>query len=170
MKNKLLLLSNMAIIFMLFLFGNSMTTTPGASSGNGNPAILLLIPIFMLFIILILQWVHLLKNMIFSLRTFTILLISIVIHFTVGIYYQVIMHSKYRDVLATVYKERFGVVDWEYINSITTGFTIHINNQFFNCNTYFMLVSLSIFFWGLSNLIKGWFNKKTRQTSGNDMM
>ncbi|WP_438350715.1 hypothetical protein ACP8HI_08765 [Paenibacillus sp. FA6] len=154
MKTKVFLLVNLVSISLLIMFGNSMTTTPGRSSGNGNPAILLLIPLFLLFIVLIIQWINLLKNKKFSGKILTTTFVLIVIHFIVGGYYQTISYRKYRDFLAEVNADNLGNVDWQYINSITTGFSIHINNQFFNWNTYFLYVSLSIFIWLMSYIIK----------------
>lgn len=154
MKNKILLIINLVILSLLFLFGNSLTTIPGRSSGNGNPAIMLLIPLSILFIILILQWIYLFKDKKISLKNLLTGLIVIVVHFLVGINYQLVRHRKYRNFLAEVYEDNYGFKDWEYINSITTGFSIHINNQFFNWNTFFLLVSLSIFIWLLFCLIK----------------
>ena len=154
MKTKVVLLVNLVSISLLFMFGNSMTTTPGRSSGNGNPAILLLLPLFLLFIVLIIQWINLLKNKNFSARILTTTFVLIVIHFIVGVYYQMISYRKYRDFLAEVNADNLGNVSWHYINSITTGFSIHINNQFFNWNTYFLFVSLSFFIWLMSYIVR----------------
>lgn len=154
MKNKIFLLLNLIVILFIFLFGNSMTTTPGHSSGNGNPAILLLFPLLILFIILIVQWKTLFRKWVVSQTKKITVLVIIFSHFIVGVYYQSVSHGKYREFLAEVYQDQFGSIDWEYINSITSGFSIHINNQFFNLNTYFLFVNLSIFIWMMSNLIR----------------
>lgn len=154
MKPKLFLCINLVVISLIFLFGNSMTTTPGRSSGNGNPAIILLVPLFILFVILVSQWFYILKDKKIKIRSTIIFLLVIVCHCIVGMYYQFISHRNYRDLLAQVYAEEFGSIDWQYMNSITTGFSIHMNNQFFNLNTYLIFVSLSISWWLLSQIVK----------------
>ena len=40
MRDKMFLTLNLVCASLLFKLGNSMTTTPGRSSGNGNPAVL----------------------------------------------------------------------------------------------------------------------------------
>ncbi|MEK5231995.1 hypothetical protein MHB42_09490 [Lysinibacillus sp. FSL K6-0232] len=37
-----------------------------------------------------------------------------------------------------------GTADLHYINAITTGLTIHVNNQYFNLYTFFLLISVSV--------------------------
>lgn len=41
--------------------------------------------------------------------------------------------------------EKDGYVDIQYLQSITSGLTIHVNNQFFNINTFFMFLTSTIF-------------------------
>lgn len=154
MKTKIFLLINLALIIAIFMFGNLMTTTPGRSSGNGNPTILLVPPLLICFIILVIQWISIFKGKRYNIRTITSIFLFILVHFICGVYYQMLSFSKYRAYLAEVYANQFGNVDWQYINSITTGFSIHMNNQFFNWNTYLLFVSLSILMWLLSYMIK----------------
>src|SRR5690606_15309891 len=103
MRKKLPLFINLVLVSLIFFFGNAMTTTPGYTSGNGNPAIILFLPLFVLFIALVVQWVNLLKDRSISLKTLLISLIFIIVHFVAGITYQVRSHHKYRDFLASVY-------------------------------------------------------------------
>lgn len=161
MKKILYLLLNLVVIFLLFMFGNGMTTTPGSSSGNGNPAILLFIPLGILFIVLVVQWFNTIKKKRAHVNATLITILVLVCHFIAGFYYQVASYRKYRDYLAEVYAEQFGSVDWEYINSITSGLDIHINNQYFNWNTYFLFISFSIFIALTINGIKQITEKQT---------
>ena len=154
MKNKALFVT-LIIISFIFIFGNAMTTTPGQTSGNGNPAILLLLPLFVLFIVLIFQWFKVFRDKIISKKAVIILSLLVVCHQVIGIYYQIKSFRSYRISLAEVYEGQFGEIDWDYIDSITSGFSIHINNQYFNINTYFLFLSLSLFVWLLSQLIIG---------------
>ncbi|MCM3633644.1 hypothetical protein [Paenibacillus camelliae] len=153
MKKVIYLLLNLVVIFLLFMFGNGMTPRPGSSSGNGNPAILLFVPLGILFIVLVVQWFNLIKKRA-HIKVTIITLLVLVCHFIAGFYYQVASYRKYRDYLAEVHAEQFGSVDWEYINSITSGLSIHINNQYFNWNTCFLFVSFSMFIALMINVIK----------------
>ncbi|MFC6333059.1 hypothetical protein ACFP56_10525 [Paenibacillus septentrionalis] len=143
MKAVISLFITLTISFVLFMFGYFMTTTPGQTSGNGNPAILLFVPLFILFIVLIFQWFKLLKPKKVNTRTAIILAFAVICHQAIGLYYQVVSFQKYRIILSEVYEEQFGEIDWHYIDSITSGLSIHINNQYFNVNTFFLFVSLS---------------------------
>lgn len=147
MKPKILLLCNLIFIFLLFMLGNMMTTTPGHISGNGNPAILLFVPLFVLLVLLVSQWFYIFKNKQFTVRTLLIALFVLACHWPAAIYYQLFSYRNYRDLLAQVYAENFGYTDWEYINSITSGLSIHINNQFFNWNTYLLFINFSLMLW-----------------------
>ena len=60
-------------------------------------------------------------------------------------FYQKSQLSEYRQVIKSALMKRNGVVDEEYVNAITEGLSIHINNQYFNFNTYFMFLTFSIF-------------------------
>jgi len=162
MKNKALLVT-LIITLLIFWFGNAMTTTPGRSSGNGNPAIILFIPLFILFIVLVFQWFKVFRHKRISIKTILILSLLAICHQVIGIYYQMISFRNYRDFLAEVYEGQFGEVDWQYIHSITSGLSIHINNQFFNLNTYLLFVNFSLFVWLLSRLILAWVSKRNRK-------
>lgn len=153
MKVVISLFITLTISFVLFMFGYFMTPTPGQTSGNGNPAILLFVPLFISFIVLIIQWFKLLKPKKIRIRTAIILAVAIIFHQAIGLYYQVISFQKYRIFLSEVYEEQFGEIDWHYIDSITSGLSIHINNQYFNVNTFFLFVSLSFLIWLLSQLV-----------------
>ncbi|NOU93269.1 hypothetical protein GC093_08565 [Paenibacillus sp. LMG 31456] len=154
MKAKLLIIINLVMVFFLFMLGYIMTTTPGRSSGNGNPAILLFIPLVILFVVMLAQWIYVFKDKKISFKTIFIGLLLIMSHFLIGINYQLTSLHNYRNFLAQVYEEKFGHIDWPYINSITTGVTIHVNNQYFNINTYLLFVSLSICIFLLYQLVK----------------
>lgn len=145
MKSRVFLIIILVGSFLLFMLGNMMTTTPGRSSGNGNPALLLFIPLSVLFVVLVIQWILFLKDKRISLKTIFVCMMFIAGHFIGGMYYQFVSFKHYRDLLAQVYMERFGFIDWQYIHAITTGITIHVNNQYFNLNTYVLFISFSLF-------------------------
>lgn len=150
MKAKLLLCCNLAIIFLLFQLGNWTTPTPGTSSGNGNPVILLFLPLFILLIWLIIQWFYMFKQKSINLKAGIIACFILACHWGAGIYYQIVSLHNYRNLLARVYEDKFGYTDWDYIEDITSGLSIHINNQLFNWNTYLLLINFSLLFWLIS--------------------
>jgi hypothetical protein len=89
MKSTFFLIANLVVMFTIFLFGRMMTTTPGRSSGNGNPAILLLVPILILFILMVIQWIVISKDKRISNQSIFLFMLLVLIHITAGIYYQV---------------------------------------------------------------------------------
>lgn len=121
-----------------------MNPKPGSISGNGNPAILImwfLVPIFCYMVYL---WFRILRS--YSIKTMTIGIGSaiIIIQLIVAYIYQRNAFLKYREILAEAYEKDFGFVDWVYIGQITSFSSIHVNNQYFNANTYLMFLTASI--------------------------
>ncbi|PAD74703.1 hypothetical protein [Paenibacillus campinasensis] len=153
MRTIIYLLITLSIVFLIFIFGNSMTTRPGTTSGNGNPAILLFVPLVILFIVLISQWFKVFRHTHVKLKNLIIMTVLLVGHQVIGVYVQIISFRNYRDFLAEIYAQQYGTVDWEYIHSITSGLSIHINNQYFNVNTYFLFIGLSLLVWLLSRIV-----------------
>lgn len=145
MKNKIYLVLHLFIIYAIFLFiEHGMTVTPGRISGNGNPALLLIFPLLILFVILIFQWSSLIDQFITKrIQVLCVVAISVV-HWIIALLYQRMKFLNYKDVIAKAIMIENGDVDWEYIDSITTGLTIHVNNQYFNTNIFLMYVSLSV--------------------------
>lgn len=142
------------ITFLVFMLGNAMTATPGRVSGNGNPALLLFLPLFVLFPLLIFQWFKVFRNKPIRPGTTIVLTMLIICHHVIGIYMQIKSFQSYRLLLANVYEAEYGEIDWSYIDSITSGISIHVNNQYFNSNTYLMLVSLSLLIGLVSQIFK----------------
>lgn len=152
-------IATVILSLLCFLFGNSMTPAPGTSSGNGNPAILLFLPLFIIFVILIIQWFKLLKSITIRINTLISILLLAICHLIIGIYYQITSLQRYRMLLAEVYEGLFGEIDWYHIHSITSGLSIHLNNQFFNINTWLLYINLSFLVWLLCQLIIAWRKK-----------
>ncbi|MFD2042972.1 hypothetical protein ACFSTA_01470 [Ornithinibacillus salinisoli] len=146
MKNTLWLFVVGIISWSLFLIANNMTPGPGVTSGNGNPAILMMIPLILLFAILVFLWGRILKPYANSSSLILIALFTIVIHWIIAIYFQLGEFNRYKQLLADTYQKDIGFVDWQYIDSITSSFlSIYVNNQIFNLNTFFMFLTLSLF-------------------------
>ncbi|MEC5424788.1 hypothetical protein QGM71_14980 [Virgibacillus sp. C22-A2] len=134
-----------------------MNPAPGQTSGNGNPAILLLGVILIMFCCLVYLWNKILNDYTIKPLVLSIGVSITLIHIVISILYQRNAFLNYRDVLTETYKKDFGFVDWQYIESITSFLSIHVNKQYFNLNTYFMFLSASI----LLSLI-AYFGKKLR--------
>ncbi|WP_098747495.1 hypothetical protein [Paenibacillus sp. EZ-K15] len=150
------LIINAFVCLILVLFGNAMTPEPGRSSGNGNPAILLIIPLSLLFLVLVYQWIRVFKDLKMSLSTVSFVILALAGYIVAGYVYQLHRLEAYREVLAEAFELRYGEVDWAHIESITSGIlSIHMNNQFFNLNTYFMMVAFSLLLCFMYKLIQG---------------
>ncbi|MED3574918.1 hypothetical protein [Cytobacillus praedii] len=142
---KIILLIIYLLVLGVFLVINQMTPIPGASSGNGNPALLLAWVLLPLLYFLVLLWIRILRM--YSINTFFSLggLLVIMIHQITAFSYQKREINEYRQVIKNALFKRYGIVDEEYVRTITKGMSIHVNNQYFNLNTYFMFVTFSIF-------------------------
>lgn len=142
---KLFLLCISLLVFVLFIGINQMTAVPGSSSGNGNPALLLVILVIPLFFVMVWLWQRLIRQYGLRRRAIMIGLFLTFIHILAGIIYQRSALTNYRKVIEAALIERYGYADQQYLLDITSGLTIHVNNQYFNVNTFFMLISFSIF-------------------------
>ncbi|MGG4345841.1 hypothetical protein [Paenibacillus lautus] len=157
---------NALVCLILVLLGNAMTPKPGTSSGNGNPVILLLIPLSILFLVLVLQWIRMFKDLNMSLSKLSILILALAGYIIAGYVFQLHRLEIYRDIQADAFKLRYGEVDWNHIESITTGIlSIHMNNQFFNWNTYFMMIAFSLLLCFIYKWIQGLANRRCDGTS-----
>ncbi|WP_057762764.1 hypothetical protein [Cytobacillus praedii] len=141
---KIILLIVYLLVLGVFLVINQMTPTPSASSGNGNPALLLAWVILPLLYFSVLLWIRILRR--YSINTFFSLgwLFVIIIHQIIAFSYQKREINEYRQVIKNTLFKRYGNVDEEYVRTITKVLSIHVNNQYFNLNTYFMFVTFSI--------------------------
>jgi hypothetical protein len=159
---------NVLVCLILVLFGNAMTPKLGSSSGNGNPAILLLIPLSILFLVLVYQWIRIFKDVKVSLSRLSLLILALTGYIIAGYIYQLHRLEVYRTIQAEAFESRYGKVDWVHIESITTGIlSIHMNNQFFNVNTYFMMVAFSLLLCFGYKLIQGLMNRRQGTSAKN---
>lgn len=157
---------NALVCLILVLLGNVMTPKPGTSSGNGNPVILLLIPLSILFLVLVLQWIRMFKDLKMSLSKLSMLILALAGYIIAGYVFQLYRLEIYRDIQADAFELRYGEVDWNHIKSITTGIlSIHMNNQFFNWNTYFMMIAFSLLLCFIYKWIQGLANRRYDGTS-----
>lgn len=133
------------LVAALFYLINLMTVRPGVISGNGNIAILLMMPLPVFFIALIFLWSGLLKRMKLRRRILGGCIPLILFVVSTAILFQYKSFKAYTLYLYQVNKDLPGVNgDWAYINSITSGLSAHVNNQYFNLNTFFIFILLTL--------------------------
>ncbi|MCI2252795.1 hypothetical protein L2D08_00280 [Domibacillus sp. PGB-M46] len=129
------------IVFGLFMLGYWMTPAPGASSGNGNPALLILIGLIPLFIVMTVLWWTLLRRCPFQAKTYCISILLLLTHLAAALFYRHHSLEAYRGVIRQALLNRYGTWDEQYVQDITTGLSIHINHQNFNVNTFLLFLS-----------------------------
>ncbi len=129
---------------VLFYLINLMNPSPGKTSGNGNLAIIFMFILVLLFCYLVILWVKLFKKVKLKPTMLVLGIVAIVTHWMVGFFYQKGSYIKYKNILEGLYYEQHGFVDNVYIDQITSLFSIHVNSQYFNLNTYLMFCTLSI--------------------------
>lgn len=116
-----------------------MTVMPGTASENGNPALLIVLILIPLMILMVTLWIRIMKIQFIKVK------FLIVIHWIIAFIYQMREFEDYKEVIKNALLERNGVVSAEYLDDITSIFSLHVNNQYFNLNTFFMFLTLSIF-------------------------
>ena len=153
MKKVLLKVVVISIIgAVLFYIINLMNPSPGQSSGNGNPAIIFMFILVPLFCYSVILWVKLFKEINLKPSMLVLGIIAIATHWIVGFYYQKGSLIKYKTILQEEYHKQHGFVDNVYIDQITSLFSIHVNSQYFNPNTYLMFLTLAILISFLVNI------------------
>ncbi|KAB2335662.1 hypothetical protein [Bacillus mesophilum] len=125
-----------------FIFSNLMTPAPGSSSGNGNPAILFVLLLPFILFYLIVFWRGIFREL--SNKKKWIIVVAGSSYCASAAMYQRWSFVRYVDEMRKGYKEQFGYVDEEYIQDIAVFLSIHVNNQFFNFNTFIVFVVLSV--------------------------
>jgi hypothetical protein len=133
-----------AISGVLFYLINLMNPSPGKTSGSGNPALIYMIVLVPLFCYLVILCVKLFKEMNVKPTMLVIGIVAIATHWMVGFFYQKSSYIKFKSILQDLYYEQHGFEDNVYIDQITSLFSIHVNSQYFNLNTYLMFLTLSI--------------------------
>jgi hypothetical protein len=133
-----------AISGVLFYLINLMNPSPGKTSGNGNPALIYMIVLVPLLCYLVILCVKLFKGINVSPTVVAFGIVTIATHWMVGFFYQKGSYIKHKNILQDLYYEQHGFEDIVYIDQITSLFSIHVNSQYFNLNTYLMFLTLSI--------------------------
>jgi hypothetical protein len=147
----------------VFLLVNQMTPNPGTSSGNGNPALLIAWILIPLLIFMVILWVRIFRVHSINTTIFIISIFGILVHLTGAFFFQKNALNEYRQVIQEALIKRNGVADADYIQSITSGLSFHVNNQYFNINTYFMFLTFSIFLAIVYNFWDLWEKKESQK-------
>lgn len=128
----------------IFYLGNLITVNPLQISGNGNPALLALPILLFLMLFIVAGWMGLIMN--WSTRILLAGVTIIPAFLYVAYRYQANEFDTYRTYVKHVVMNQEGRgADWNYVDSITSNvFSIYMNNQLFNVNTFFMYIGLTL--------------------------
>lgn len=143
--SKLILAILYSLTAGIFLQCNlTASSKPPFSAGNGNVAIVfvfILIPITVSIV-----WIlsMLLRHVEIKKTQMNVFVLFLILHICLGIMYQFSKLDDYREMLANEYFDFMGFHDMEYIHMITVGFSMQLNNQYFNINTWFVFLSFTI--------------------------
>jgi len=122
-----------------------MTVTPGTTSGNGNPALFIGFTLIPIMISMVFLWIRIINTKTIKNKFLIAGMLLIVIHWIIAFMYQMKEFRIYKEVIKNALLEKDGVVSTEYLNSITSIFSVYVNNQYFNLNTFIMFLTLSLF-------------------------
>lgn len=139
----------LAILYFLtagiFLLCNlTASSKPPFSAGNGNIAIVIVFILIPITVSIVWILSILLRHVEIKKTQIIILLLFLISHICFGIMYQFSKLDDYREILANEYFNFMGFHDIEYIHMITVGFSMQLNNQYFNINTWFVFLSFTI--------------------------
>lgn len=126
----------------IFYLGNLMTVDPATTSGNGNPMLLALPILFLIGGMIVQGWMAVIMN--WSLRSIWSVFAIIPVLLYVSYRYQANEFDRYRTYVITTVMNDEWRADWDYANSVTDIFSIYMNNQLYNVNTFFMYVGLTL--------------------------
>lgn len=157
MKKIYLALSGVLVLAAgLFWLINQLTPRPGSVSGNGNVALLFMMPLPLLFILSLVLWYFIFRKMKLQLPAAGGMLLVLAAVIGSGIYYQQQALERYQQYLFEVNKEMHGWADWDYIRSITASLASpHVNSQYFNGFTYLLFIAATIFAGLLTYAVRG---------------
>ncbi|GGO03375.1 hypothetical protein [Saccharibacillus kuerlensis] len=142
LKHPVALIVNLLLIGTVFLLGYGMSIDPGSPSGNGNPALLLAIPLSVLGLLLIYQ---LYANRLLRLLHPAVLVavfMGLLAHQAAGFELQHIRYHDLREEIVSAYIMAEQPVDWHRIENVTSGMdSMQMNSHFFHLNTYFLFIA-----------------------------
>lgn len=138
----------------IFYLGNLMTVHPATTSGNGNPMLLALPILFIMGVMIVRGWMEVITNwnkrLLWSGCALTPLLLYAAYR------YQETEFDLYRTYVTEIVMKDEWRADWDYANSVTDIFSIYMNNQLYNVNTFFMYIGLTLWIGIVLILIKSY--------------
>ena len=143
-KTAIILIISIVITAILFAGSHLLTVSPGTISGNGNPTLLVFFVLMPLIPVYIVLWRRFFIYWNLSCKNVAAIFVIGMVHLVAGFLYQRVKFAEYKEVIRQALIERDGSVDSYYLDSITSGITIHVNNQYFNTNTFFMFLTATI--------------------------
>lgn len=127
----------------IFYLGNSMTVNPEQTSGNGNPMLLALPILLLIGGIIVRGWMAMIMNWNSRLLWGGFVVILVLLY--TAYRYQANEFDRYRTYVKDIVMNDRWRADLDYANSITSDvFSIYMNNQLYNMNTFFMYVGLTL--------------------------
>ncbi|KXH87247.1 hypothetical protein [Sporosarcina sp. HYO08] len=144
-KIKITLFLLALLTLLIFSVINKMTVSPGTSSGNGNPALLIAFILIPIFFIMVVLWVSIFKAYAIRRKILISFIVLTATHVVVAFIYQRKELEEYREVIKNALIKKNGFVNLQYVHDITSGITIHVNNQYFNLSTFFLFLTSTIF-------------------------
>lgn len=126
-------------------------------------------PLSILFLMLVYQWIRMFNDLKMPFSWLSLVILALAGYILAGYAYQLHRLEIYREILAEAFQLRWGQTDWDQIESITSGglLSIHMNNQFFNWNTYFMMIAFSLLLCFLYKLIQHIMNRRQGTSAKN---
>ncbi|MDO3411242.1 hypothetical protein QWJ34_15865 [Saccharibacillus sp. CPCC 101409] len=133
---------NLLLIALIFGLGHAGSVEPGDPSGNGNPALLLTIPLLILGFTLIFQIAWLTPFRRLRSRLLLVVLFGLLAHQAAGFEIQAMRYRQLRTRIAEALQDRTGELDAHQLESVASGglLSIHLNSHFFHTNTYLLFV------------------------------
>lgn len=128
---------------LLFAVGNFFTVSPNSISGNGNPTLVIFFVVVPLVPVYIFLWHRLFLKWNLTWKHLSTIVVVGILHLVAGLFYQRMKFVEYKEIIRQAVFEREGYADIHYVDSITSGITIYVNNQYFNTNTFFMFLTIT---------------------------
>lgn len=138
---KAILLQCLFILVLLFLIDYA-TIKNGSISGNGNPALLFEFPLLILLIWFAVSWTKWLIHLSISLSIRVIVAVFSLGFLVYGTIHTYGRFAYFRAELIEKVTNKYGRVNMQFIDIVTSGITIYTNNLYFNAVTFMMFVSL----------------------------
>lgn len=135
--------TQVAIIIILLYLIRILRVPPGIISGNGNPVLLVIIPLIVILFFFGMSWFKWLRDLQLSRGLRALVLSFSILVLAYGITETVQDISGLKAVYTENFEKRYGrPVDSEYLQQVSSGVNIHTNYLYFNYATFLALASI----------------------------